>query len=440
MCVSILLLLWLSQIMFLNIAYENYQIRTVDNIAKKILKNSNYNLDEIAYQKEICIEKISPSGITFYNSKMVGCNLKTTNNELASKIKEFYNSSDNLQRVKIIDRNHNIKAFVSVLKSNDDVIVLYSALEDISGASSLLKSQLIYIVIVVIILSVFLSYFLSKKITDPIKNISDSAKKLGNGNYNVVFKKNGIAEIDELADTLNGAAHDLSKIDELRRDLMANVSHDLKTPLTMIKAYAEMIKDISYKDKKKLDENINIIISETDRLNNLVNDILELSKLQNNPNSLNIEKYDLVAEINNIISKYGIIKETEKYVIATEMPIKAYVLADKKRINQVIYNLLNNAINYTGKDKKVTIKVIEQKKNYLVKIIDSGKGIKEEELPYIWNKYYKNDKNHQRNVVGTGLGLSIVKEALERHHFKYGVNSVKNKGTTFYFEITSAKK
>ena len=109
--------------------------------------------------------------------------------------------------------------------------------------------------------------------------------------------------------------------------------------------------------------------------------------------------------------------------------------ADKKRISQVIYNLINNAINYTGDDLKVTIRITENQKDCKIEITDTGKGIDEKDLPNIWNRYYKKEKNHKRNVVGTGLGLSIVKNILEQHNFKYGVNSIKNKGTTFYFQI-----
>jgi signal transduction histidine kinase len=122
-----------------------------------------------------------------------------------------------------------------------------------------------------------------------------------------------------------------------------------------------------------------------------------------------------------------------------DLPEKAMVLADKNKINQVIYNLINNAINYTGEDKKVVIKVIDREKSYLVEILDTGKGIKTSDLPYIWDKYYKNEKNHKRNVVGTGIGLSIVRNILEQHKFKYGVRSKKGKGATFYFEIVKSK-
>ena len=203
----------------------------------------------------------------------------------------------------------------------------------------------------------------------------------------------------------------------------------------MIKAYAEMIKDISYKDKDKMNEHLDIIMEESDRLTNLVNDVLELSKVQNNAYMYNYEEYDLVKEIKKIIKRYSVIKETESYNFILELPRKAIIKADKEKINQVIYNLLNNAINYTGKDKVVKIRVVKEEKDYLVEIIDTGKGIKKEELPYIWDKYYKNDKNHQRNVVSTGLGLSIVKQILEQHDYEFGVKSTLKKGSCFYFKI-----
>ena len=219
---------------------------------------------------------------------------------------------------------------------------------------------------------------------------------------------------------------------------MANVSHDLKTPLTMIKAYAEMVRDMSYQNDEKRIMHCNIIMDEVDRLNLLVNDILALSKFEANAEEIKWESFDLVGEVKTIVNRYQIIKETEDYHIILNAPTKAMVKADKQKLNQVIYNLINNAINYTGKDKTVTINIKKEKDSYLVQIEDTGKGIKEEEIPFIWNKYYKNEKNHQRNVVGTGLGLSIVKKILEGHQFKYGVESTKNKGTIFYFYVKKA--
>ena len=289
---------------------------------------------------------------------------------------------------------------------------------------------------IIILFSSLVSIYLSKILNKPIINITNEAKKLASGNKELNIPKSNIKEINDLRDSLYYAREEINKTDELRRDLLANVSHDLKTPLTMIKAYAEMIRDINKDDEKKRTENLNIIIDETDRLTILVNDLLNLSKLEDNKETLDITEFDLVELINNIIKKYDIIKETENYKFILDLPKKTLVSGDINKISQVIYNLINNAINYTGDDHKVTIEVKEKKKTYLVSIKDTGKGIKETELNNIWDKYYKNEKNHKRNKVGTGIGLSIVKNILDKHNFKYGVKSTLNKGTTFYFEIT----
>ena len=317
--------------------------------------------------------------------------------------------------------------------------MVFTMLIDVNRNVDAIKGQMIYMAIVVIILAIVISIFLSKIISKPILSITNKAKSLASGNYNVVFEKNGVKEIDELADSLNYLESEVSKTDKYRRDLMANVSHDLKTPLTMIKAYAEMVRDISYKNDEKRDEHLNVIIEETDRLNVLVGDILTLSKMQANSDTLNVENFCLNDQIDSIVKKYEILRVNEDYKIDVKIPNDCYVRADKVKINQVIYNLVNNAINYTGKDKTVIINVKDERRHYLVEIIDSGKGIDPEDLEHIWDKYYKNDKNHQRNIVGTGLGLSIVKSILELHKFKYGVKSEKGKGTTFYFVIDKKK-
>ena len=216
---------------------------------------------------------------------------------------------------------------------------------------------------------------------------------------------------------------------------MANVSHDLKTPLTMIKAYAELIRDVTHNDEEKMNKNLNTIIEETDRLNILVNDILELSKIKSNSSPLDLEEFDLNELIKTILTRYEIYIEKENYNIIYKEQKDVIIKADKKRIEQVIYNLINNAINYTGNDKKVIINLKQDKNRIRVEIKDTGKGIEKKDLEYIWDKYYKVDKTHSRTQVGSGIGLSIVKSILISHKFEYGVETKINKGTTFYFEI-----
>ena len=438
--IVIILLLWVCQIKILDIYYEKEQVDNMNNIVKSLNSTDSSNLtstiQDIAYENDVCIvlsDDISVVGA--YNINMNGCILKNNNSKVRELMYNFVNSDETFKSYKFINEDKHISALLYGIKLDNKTAFIYSNLEDISDFTILIKQQLMYVCIIGIFIAIIISIFLSSKITEPITKITKKAKKLGSGDTEVTFEESGIKEIDELSEALTQAQMEMVKTDELRRDLMANVSHDLKTPLTMIKAYAEMIRDISYKDHDKMNEHLGIIVDETDRLTVLVNDILDLSRMQSNADTLSIETFDLADNIKTIVNRYQIIKETEKYIINVEMPERIKIKADKKKINQVIYNLINNAINYTGEDKTVTVRVTKHKKYYLVEIIDTGKGIKESEIPYIWNKYYKNDKNHQRNVVSTGLGLSIVKEILELHGYEYGVKSVLKKGSTFYFKI-----
>lgn len=407
----------------------------VDKIINIESTNIIKSMDDITLDNNICLEYMDYYGNQYYyNNKISSC-LLGRNKIIDKELVKFKQSGEETAFEKILNPINNSVSLLYCIKKGNGYIFLFTSLEDIGTTTSLIKNQLIYVTLLAILFSIIIALFLSRRIAKPISDMTKKAEELAEGNYNVQFTTTGIKEIDELANTLNYLEQEVSKTDEYRRDLMANVSHDLKTPLTMIKAYAEMIRDITLDNKEKTKENLNVIIDETDRLNILVNDILELSKLQNNQDNLNIEKFDIVELINDILKRYQIIKETENYNLVLESPSSIIVKADKKRISQVIYNLINNAINYTGDDLTVTIRITENAKDCKIEIIDTGKGIDEKDLTNIWNRYYKKEKNHKRNVVGTGLGLSIVKNILEQHHFKYGVNSIKDKGTTFYFQV-----
>ena len=405
------------------------QVKNIDN--SSILSS----IDDISLDNNICLEYIDNWGNKYYfNNKTTSC-LLGKNKNIDKELVKIKQSQEEIYFEKILNPLNNSTSLLYGIKKNNGYVFLFTSLEDIGTTTSLIKSQLIYLTLLTILLSIVIAMFLSRRIAKPISDMTKKATKLADGNYNLIFKNTGINELDELANSLNYLEQEVSKTDTYRRDLMANVSHDLKTPLTMIKAYAEMIKDITIDDKEKTIKNLDVIIEETERLNILVNDILELSKLQNNQDNLDIEEFDIVSLIKDILRRYEIIKETENYNLILESPESIIVKADKKRISQVIYNLINNAVNYTGDDLRVIVRLTEESKDCLVEIIDTGKGIDEEDLQNIWNRYYKQEKNHKRNIVGTGLGLSIVKNILEQHHFDYGVKSIKNHGTTFYFKI-----
>ena len=442
--VGILFILWIVQILFFKVFYEKYQMNNLKTLANELYTTNESEIfskvESLTFDNNTCVEYIdSNNNHYYYNNRINGCLLG--NNNILDKYKyEIKNSSEDIKAVKLINPNNNSHSLLYGIKLDTGYIYLFTMLEDINSTTALLKNQLIYITIIAILFSIILSFFLSHKLSKPITDITDKAKKISNGNYDIHFDKSDIMEINELSETLNHMEEEVAKTDEYRRDLMANVSHDLKTPLTMIKAYAEMVRDLTYNDKEKREKNLNVIIDESDRLNILVNDILELSKLQNNSTKIDRETFDLTKDLQDILKRYEIIKETENYKFILNTPDVAIIYADRKRINQVLYNLINNAINYTGDDKTIYISIINNKKNYHIEIRDTGKGIAPEDINYIWDKYYKQDKNHRRNVIGTGLGLSIVKNILEAHNFEYGVKSIKDKGSTFYFDIPKTKK
>ena len=319
--------------------------------------------------------------------------------------------------------------------TNQYLLVLEARLTPVAPAVKVLKNQLFIITFIVIILVIVMSIFISKRISKPIDDMNETAKKLGEGKRDIEFKGKGYAEIKELNESLNYAVAELNKTDTLQKELLANISHDLKTPLTLISGYAEMMKDMP---SEVTPENLQIIVDETNRLNDLVNDLLSLSRLQSRTESFNMEDLSITDLISSIVNRQKELNSSFQFEYNYDENI--IVNADMKKISQVIYNFITNAINYSGTSKKIIItqKVIEDKVRITVQ--DFGIGIKEEDLDYVWNRYYRVDKGHNREVKGTGLGLAIVKEILEYHNFTYGIDSKENEGSSFYFEMPIIRK
>lgn len=448
--VTILIFLWFFQVVSLNSYYEWTKKKELTTIVATIFndyKNQEEetflsSLDSLSHDYGVCIELYNHNQYTYLsNNYGRGCMGDGNPYVLNQYKRNFIESNTNAQGYILENPKFHNKAFMYALKlAPAEYAFVNVSLEPLDSSVTILKKQFIVVSILVLALSFIIAYFISKRLSRPIEKINASAKLLAKGNYDVSFTtKENISEIKELSDTLNQTREELSKTEALRREFMANVSHDLKTPLTMIKAYAEMVRDLTYKDKKKREENLNVIIKEADRLNLLVNDILELSTIQSNLQPLLLESFDFDQFLQDILKQYRIYIEKEDYQITYEGASNAIVKADPKRMKQVVYNLLNNAINYTGDDKiiKVTLNIIEDR--IIVSIQDTGNGINEEEIPHIFEKYYKIDKSYSRVAVGTGIGLSIVKNILEQHHFIYGVHSQKGKGSTFYFELPKSK-
>ena len=432
-------MLWFFQIIFLKLHYEASVKHNLNATVREIQKyNRNdlvSNIDNIAYKNDVCIEVISKNSIISYSGiKSSGCN---TSGEIYYKFKnDFIDDNLNKSSFEFTNSKYNNKTIVKAVKIDNDYVFVSANLEILENTFIILNNQLGIVTLVILGLSVCMGYFINRKIAKPIVDITEKAEELRRGNYDVNFKsEDGIYEIRELAETLDSMTNELSKTESVRREFLANVSHDIKTPLTMIKAYAEMVRDISYNDDDKRNANLNVIVMEVDRLNILVNDILVLSRLQAGAESLEIEKFDLNFLVRDCLTRYDIYKEDGYEFVYSFNGKSAMIEADKKRMQQVIYNLINNAVQYTGDDKKIFIDVSESKKWIIFSVRDTGKGMKKEEIRHIWDKYYKIDKKYKRSTVGSGIGLSIVKTICENHKFLYGVDTEVNHGSKFWVKI-----
>ncbi|MBO4229368.1 MAG: HAMP domain-containing histidine kinase [Clostridia bacterium] len=320
-------------------------------------------------------------------------------------------------------------------------LVMDTAVTPLDATKDTLRFELLLVSGVFILLAVLMAAFLSRTIARPIIEINDKAGQLATGAAPRFKSGEAYREVDELSDTLNHVSEELSKVDTLRRELIANVSHDLRTPLTMISGYAEVMRDIP---DEKTPENIQVIIDESNRLSGLVNDLLELSKLQSGAISLNPSVFSLTECVRSILGRYQKLKENDGYTLLFVEDREAFIRADYSKIQQVIYNLVNNAVSYTGEDKTVTVTQTLVRTGgteaVRISVSDTGEGIAKENLELIWDRYYRENKAHRRAVVGTGLGLSIVKNILQLHRAAFGVESDVSEdshGSTFWFELNT---
>lgn len=457
--VFILVLIWLFQYYFLDSYYESAKIRDVQNAASIIVrKYDSENIQDIsrqlAFDNSLCIVVLDDLG----NAELLENNIGSFSylyNDLHNNfgifmfsLKNELNNSGEQYITKIHQNEHFNSREILVCTdiqsaSSDEPLYLFveSSVVPIDSTVNIIREQLIYITIILFELAFIVTMYISKRLSRPIVEITNTAKKFGAGDYSVEFKASGYREIEELSRVLDNAKNEIQKVSELRKDLIANISHDLRTPLTMVKAYAEMIRDLSGDNPQKRNEHIQIIIDEADRLSNLVNNILELSKLESGNMELELSDFSVHDKIRDVLTRYTLLIENEGYDIQFIEDEDRIIRADIEKLDQVMYNFINNAVNYCGDDKRIRIKQVNKPDCVRIEIIDNGKGISKELLPLIFDRYYR-DAKYKRDVIGTGLGLSICKEILKKHGFAFGVQSEEGKGSTFWFEakLAPAKK
>lgn len=460
----IIIILWLCQVVFLDDIYKTIKINEIKFAARTITehidsKNLATEAESIAYDGEICIlalrmmdnntaEKVlsihtSPectihntdkhSKFVLYDSAVANGGQLLQRFRFDEKRRAYYSIDDDFYRNDTSDPESIIYTNIIKNKDGDNILLMLdSVISPVSATVRTLNYLLTAITVLLFFLTLGLAFIITQQVSKPIIKINESAKRLAQRKYDTIFTEQGYREIAELGKTLNYAALELSKIDDLYRELISNISHDLRTPLTMITGYSEVIRDLP---DENTPENIQIIIDEANRLTSLVNDVLDISRLRNGLQQFENAPFNLTEAIKNTLTRYSRLVENEGYTIEFIYKNDIIVNSDRSRILQVLYNLVNNAITYTGADKKVTVRQQGGEDTVRIEITDTGEGIEEDKLDLIWDRYYKVDKVHRRAAIGTGLGLSIVRTVMEAAGGTCGVTSKVGSGSTFWFEL-----
>lgn len=445
----IMVVLWMLQIVFMRTYYQSMKTLQVEKIGSTIAAaygtdNFSETVYKYSFNNGLMVQVLDENG-----TPQEGWRVNGTENfralpidplKMATLAYRISQSKDGTTTFISDDRytgGHTL-IYGALLKSggsNKRYLYINAQIAPVDSTSSVLQTQLIIVIIISLLLSLGISLLISSKLAHPLTRMTQTAEKLADGDFDVHFESGNYTEINRLAATMNDMTSELSKTEQLRRDLIANISHDLRTPLTMVKMYAELIRDVSGNNPEKREAHAQVIIDEADRLSLLITDMLDLSKIQAGTESLEPSSFDLGEKAQTILTRFQALAERDNYLFSLECAGDTAIMADERKIEQVIYNLIGNAVNYTGTDKKVTVRVQRRNDAVYFSVSDTGKGIPPEKQAQIWERYYMAKETPHHTVVGTGLGLSIVKGILVAHHARFGVESTVGKGSTFWFSL-----
>lgn len=322
--------------------------------------------------------------------------------------------------------------------ANGKVAVIISAnLERIPQAVGVLKKLMLVVSVVLVGLSILGAVVFSKWFTRPILRLSSATKEMAKGNYNVRVDATGSDEIADLSQDFNEMAGEVKRSVDLQRDLLANVSHDLRTPLTLIKGYAETVRDLTGDEPEKRTEQLNVIVDESDRLSELVGSVMELSRMSSGNEKPNPVRFDLAQLCEEMGYRYVALSAQQGYHFELSADEACDIYADPGLVERALHNLLGNALSHVGEDGYIGLSARKTPKGTArVEVSDHGPGISDADLPHLFDRYYRSRSDAGK--PGSGLGLSIVKAIFEASGFTYGVESRQGEGATFWFEAPLA--
>ena len=359
-------------------------------------------------------------------------------NEKAYKVSDFYGIySDNVISVNtpviLTTYDSETRAPQEV---NCGALIIHSTTEDINSMMKNIYSITFIPCLVIIVIAFALLQIISHKVIRPIKRLADVAQDYSKGDFD---SETGIAskdEIGQLAESMEYMASELSKLEQYRHDFISNISHDFRSPLTSIRGYVSAILDGTIPPEKQ-DRYLGIVLDETNRLTKLTQGLLDLNRLEIYGTYLNLTEFDFIDIIKTTLNTFEI-KCIDKNVAIylNNHAEKTVITADKTKIQQVVYNLIDNALKFTPSEKNIYINITEKGEKLVVSIKDEGIGMSEDTQKKIWTRFYKDDTSRGKDKGGTGLGLAITKQIIKSHNESIDVISKEGEGSEFIFTLT----
>lgn len=342
---------------------------------------------------------------------------------------------------------------------NKTIFLMSTPLASIRESVELANRFLAYVGIAALLVGSLFIYFATKKITSPILQLANLSEKMSNLDFDAKYTGQAEDEIGVLGNSMNRLSDTLKetigqlrtantelqqdieekiKVDEMRKDFIANVSHELKTPIALIQGYAEGLTEGMAEDPESRDYYCEVIMDEANKMNKMVRQLLTLSALEAGNDAPVMDRFDLTDLIRGVINSVGILIQQKEADVHLEDCGPVYVCADEFKIEEVVTNYLNNALNHLAGEKKIVITVEDNGEEALVTVFNTGNNIPEEDIPNLWTKFFKVDKSHTREYGGSGIGLSIVKAIMDSHRKACGVRNVEG-GVEFWFTLDCYK-
>lgn len=458
-------LIALSNSFLLERYYVAKKTDAIQDVYEKLNQYDSLTSDKVQSLKSICIEKnISWVILDTNHSEILDYDSRNANRLYASLFgyitgvapakSSTLEETDNYTLEVNRDMDMDYLDMWGML-DNNNVFLIRLPMAGISDSIQISNMFYLYTGMIVVAISILVIWFLSQRLTKPLEELTDISIRMSNLDFNAKYESGGEDEIGVLGQNFNKMSKELEqtiselktannelqkdiekkeRIDDMRKEFLSNVSHELKTPIALIQGYAEGLKECINDEAESRDFYCEVIIDEAAKMNNMVKKLLTLNQLEFGNDQISMECFDLTELVRGVVNSAQLLADQKDAQILFVQDTSVYVWGDEFKIEEVVTNYVSNAINYIDGERKIEIKMQRREGHIRLSVFNTGKPIPEEDIDKIWIKFYKVDKARTREYGGSGIGLSIVKAIMESMNQKFGVKNYEN-GVEFWFEL-----